>query len=214
VKKYQGMFRAILIALPVLLLTMVSGVLADENPDDPAIMAAAEKAVERLGPDRGALALITDIRSIEGLEAAFHGRGLDLEGAIEDLNADVRENEIIVTLSADVLFDFDQAIVKPEAEPQLAKLATILREKENSRTTIVGHTDAKGSDDYNQTLSEKRARAVADWLVANAGIDLGRLITRGAGENNPVAPNTREDGTDSPEGRVQNRRVEITISQE
>lgn len=143
--KHIPRLRYFLIGLPVGFMLLASPVTAEENPDDPTIQATAEKAVERLGPGRGALTLEFDIRTIKGLDMEIHGRSLDLKAAIEDLKADVRKNEIVVTLAADVLFDFDEASIKPEAEPQLAKLATILKGKETSRATIVGHTDAKGS---------------------------------------------------------------------
>jgi OmpA-OmpF porin, OOP family len=74
---------------------------------------------------------------------------------------------------------------------------------------IESHTDNFGSDEYNQTLSEKRAQACADYLVEK-GIDSGRLTTKGYGESQPVAPNM-VNGKDNPEGRAKNRRTEFKI---
>lgn len=76
---------------------------------------------------------------------------------------------------------------------------------------IEGHTDSKGSDSYSQEQSERRALAVKDWLVRQAGSTPARLTARGLGETRPVAPNTRPDGSDDPAGRQRNRRVEVVL---
>jgi photosystem I P700 chlorophyll a apoprotein A2 len=76
--------------------------------------------------------------------------------------------------------------------------------------TVEGHTDAKGPDDYNQTLSEKRARTVKDWLVARGAMPADARI-QGWGERHPVAPNARPDGSDDPQGRQKNRRVAVVL---
>lgn len=73
-----------------------------------------------------------------------------------------------------------------------------------------GHTDAKGADDYNQTLSEKRARTVKDWLAAKGAVAASTPI-QGWGERKPVAPNAKPDGSDDPQGRQKNRRVEVIL---
>ncbi len=76
---------------------------------------------------------------------------------------------------------------------------------------ISGHTDSKGSEEYNQKLSEKRAESVKKWLIENAGVNPKIIEISGYGESRPVAPNTNPDGSDNPEGRQKNRRVEIVI---
>ncbi len=76
---------------------------------------------------------------------------------------------------------------------------------------IADHTDSKGSDAYNQRLSEKRAESVKKWLSENAGISADTIKTVGYGETRPMAPNANSDGSDNPEGRQKNRRVEIVI---
>jgi photosystem I P700 chlorophyll a apoprotein A2 len=76
---------------------------------------------------------------------------------------------------------------------------------------IEGHTDSKGKDSYNQKLSERRANSVKNWLVENAGADGDRIKIKGWGEAKPAVPNEKSDGSDDPDGRQQNRRVEITI---
>ena len=136
---------------------------------------------------------------------------VSLDKAVSDLNAKVTTMAIIVNLQSGVLFDFDKATIKPAAEQALANVALIIREKGTGKVYIDGHTDAMGSKAYNQKLSERRAEAVKNWLVEHGRISKDVLITRGFGETKPVAPNTFDDGTDNPEGRARNRRVEITI---
>ncbi|HUF44092.1 MAG TPA: OmpA family protein, partial [Aestuariivirgaceae bacterium] len=87
----------------------------------------------------------------------------------------------------------------------------VLKQHPDAAVTIAGYTDAKGSDSYNLKLSERRAASVKDWLVANASIRGGNLSTVGYGEANPVAPNSYLDGSDNPDGRQKNRRVEIAV---
>jgi outer membrane protein OmpA-like peptidoglycan-associated protein len=144
--------------------------------------------------------------------AAVAGRTIGIEQALKDLHADVTPQQIKVSLSADVLFDFDKADLKPEAGPQLAELATVLKGYPGASVAIDGHSDGKGADAYNQALSEKRAASVAQWLVTNGGASAQQLHTRGWGKTKPIAPNANASGSDNPEGRAKNRRVEITIA--
>jgi len=143
---------------------------------------------------------------------AVAGRSADLERALKDLAAVVTPQDIKVNLSADLLFDFDKAELKPAAEPELMKVATVLKSYPNAKVLIEGHTDGKGSDSYNQPLSERRAATVAQWLIARAGLNPANLQTRGFGKTRPVAPNAKPDGSDNPDGRAKNRRVEITVT--
>jgi outer membrane protein OmpA-like peptidoglycan-associated protein len=145
-------------------------------------------------------------------------RVLDLEiaetevaGAATDLAVKETETEIRIALSADVLFDFDKSDVKPEAAEALRQVAAVLREHPGQPVRIEGHTDSKGSDAYNQALSEDRALSVRDWLVEEEGLDGTGFETVGYGEAQPAAPNEHPDGSDDPEGRQKNRRVEIVI---
>ena len=143
---------------------------------------------------------------------AVSGQSADLERALKDLNADVTPQQVKVNLAADLLFDFDKADIKPEAEPELMKVATVLKSYPKAQVSIEGHTDGKGNDAYNQALSEKRAAAVAQWLIGHAELNGANIHTRGWGKTKPVAPNTRPDGSDDPEGRAKNRRVEIVVT--
>jgi outer membrane protein OmpA-like peptidoglycan-associated protein len=134
-----------------------------------------------------------------------------LDTALKNLNAKVTETEIRIDLSADVLFDFDKAEIKKVAEPSLQNVATVLKANPAAKASIEGHTDGRGEADYNQKLSEARAASVKQWLVTNAQVDAANVATRGFGEARPVAPNAKPDGSDDPEGRTRNRRVEIIV---
>jgi len=155
--------------------------------------------------------------TIEGLGGAAAGgiaaagTTLGLDGALKELKAEVTAAEIKIDLAADVLFDFDKASIKKEAEPSLQNLATVLKANPGAAVTIEGHTDAKGADAYNQTLSEQRAAAVKQWLVANAQVNGANISTRGWGKSKPVTHNAKPDGSDDPEGRAKNRRVQIIV---
>ncbi len=143
---------------------------------------------------------------------AVRGQTQSLEGALKDLGAEVTEKEIKVQLQADLLFDFDKADIKKEAEPSLEKVVTVLKSYPNARVLIEGHTDSKGNDAYNKTLSENRAANVARYILQRSGTPAQNVQTRGWGKTKPVVHNTRPDGSDDPEGRAKNRRVEITIT--
>jgi outer membrane protein OmpA-like peptidoglycan-associated protein len=155
--------------------------------------------------------------AIEGLGGAAEGgtptagKTLGLEVAMKELKAEETATEIKIALAADVLFDFDKAEIKKQAEPTLQNLATVLKAHPGAKVTIEGHTDGKGADAYNQTLSEQRAASVKQWLVANAQVDGVSIATRGWGKTKPVAHNAKPDGSDDPEGRAKNRRVEIVV---
>jgi len=137
-----------------------------------------------------------------------------IQGLLKDLNARVTDREIHIELSTDVLFDFDSYALRPEASATLGKVATVLKDYGKSPVVIDGHTDGKGSDSYNQTLSERRADAVRKWLVDPGGVEASRIATKGWGKTKPVAPNTKPNGADDPEGRQKNRRVEITVKRQ
>ncbi|MBC7989574.1 MAG: OmpA family protein [Luteimonas sp.] len=110
-----------------------------------------------------------------------------------------------------VNFDFDKSTLRPDAVAILNEAIEILKRYPELRVEVAGHTDSKGTDAYNQALSERRARAVYDYLTSN-GIDAGRLVGPvGYGESRPIAPNTNDDGSDNPEGRARNRRTELNV---
>jgi outer membrane protein OmpA-like peptidoglycan-associated protein len=110
----------------------------------------------------------------------------------------------------DALFDFDKAGLRGDAEETLAAAIPEIRKLGGKPARIEGHTDAIGSDSYNQKLSEQRAKTVRDWLAQRGAIPPATKI-EGFGKTKPVAANATEDGKDFPEGRQQNRRVEVVF---
>ena len=104
-----------------------------------------------------------------------------------------------------IYFDFDKSTIKPESRPALEDAAKMLKENPTINVEIQGHTDSKGSDSYNLSLSDRRAASVVTYLVQILGIDMSRLTSRGYGEGMPIATNE----TDA--GRALNRRVEFKI---
>jgi outer membrane protein OmpA-like peptidoglycan-associated protein len=103
---------------------------------------------------------------------------------------------------SDVLFDFDKAVIRQSAVPELDKWAEYLKENPQETTAIYGHADSTGPGAYNQSLSERRAQAVVNYLIQK-GVEPKRLTAKGFGETQPAAPNTTS------EGRQKNRRVEM-----
>lgn len=114
----------------------------------------------------------------------------------------------VITLADQVLFDFGRSDIRPDASAVLDVLASALQTLTANAMEIRGHTDARGSDDYNQALSERRAQAVLATLRER--VPLARASATGYGESSPVAPNTVA-GADNPAGRQRNRRVEIFV---
>ena len=135
----------------------------------------------------------------------------DLEGEALDLEVKETETEIRIELSGDILFDFDKWDIRPAAEPVLTQVAEVVNQYPNAAVLIEGYTDSKGKDSYNLKLSDRRAASVKDWLMKKGGVGNKNIATKGMGEADPVAPNENPDGSDNPEGRQKNRRVEITV---
>ena len=109
-----------------------------------------------------------------------------------------------VTFATDTFFDFDKAVLKPESQAKLTDLVDKTKAVNLEVIIAVGHTDAVGSDGYNQKLSIRRADAVKNFLVGK-GIEKNRIYTEGKGEKQPVADNK------TAEGRSKNRRVEVEV---
>jgi outer membrane protein OmpA-like peptidoglycan-associated protein len=149
--------------------------------------------------------------AIGGALGAAIGNGLDKQAAelqqdfgnseIDVINTG---NELIVRMPQDILFAIDSATVQSGLQSDLGVLAGSLNRYPDTTVEIVGHTDNTGGAAYNQDLSTRRAQAVAGILI-NSGVSPQRLRTFGAGEDRPLASNL------TPEGRAQNRRVDITI---
>ena len=107
-------------------------------------------------------------------------------------------------LANSLLFDFDSAVINKKDVTALDQVVKVFKSQPDLKVTVEGHADSTGSEAYNQTLSEKRAQAVAKWLVDNAGVMSNKLNVVGYGEMKPAYPN------DTPDGRAKNRRVQFT----
>src|SRR5690625_1602533 len=130
---------------------------------------------------------------------------------LTEFNAEEVDEGTKLTLPEDILFDFDSADLRADVNEAIDKLVQLAEETDTSETiTIIGHTDSRGADDYNQKLSEGRAQAVLDALV-NKNVAEERLEAIGKGASEPIAENTHSDGSDNPEGRQKNRRVEVIV---
>jgi outer membrane protein OmpA-like peptidoglycan-associated protein len=148
--------------------------------------------------------------AVGGTAGAIIGHQMDkaakeIEEEIPGVNVDRVGEGIIVEFSNDILFEINRFDLSNEAKENLDKLAIILERYPDTDVEIHGHTDITGRRAYNQTLSENRARAVAEYLVYK-GIAAPRLAIIGFGPDQPKYSN------DTPEGRVKNRRVEFAIT--
>jgi outer membrane protein OmpA-like peptidoglycan-associated protein len=153
--------------------------------------------------------------NLKGKNADAAGSSSALKTEIVDLKAagaDIKESEteIKISLQGEILFDFDKSNLRPAAESTLAQVAKMIGSYPRARVLIEGYTDAKGSDSYNARLSDRRAVSVKNWFTKH-GVAANSMQTHGWGAAKPVAPNTHPDGSDDPDGRQRNRRVEITI---
>lgn len=141
----------------------------------------------------------------------LRGQVSDLTGAVSGLNTRVSDMGLVIDLPADALFEFDKAELTPAAQTELAKAAELIRRSPPGAIQVIGHTDSKGDDAYNQKLSEARARTVADWFGTQVGVRQRAFEAIGKGETDPIAPNARPDGGDDAAGRAKNRRVEVVV---
>lgn len=129
---------------------------------------------------------------------------------LREFGAREKDGRIVISLPGDVLFDFDKSDIRADARPALGRLIEVLKAYPKAPVLIEGHTDAKGEDAYNLALSDRRAASVKAYL-ARGKIAVSRLSMHGLGETRPVALNTKPDGSDDPDGRQRNRRVEFII---
>lgn len=148
--------------------------------------------------------------TVGGVAGAVIGTQMDkqaeeIKNEVPGVNVERVGEGIVIEFTNEILFGFDQTDLKPAAIESLDNLVTILNKYPDTDIEIHGHTDSKGSVKYNQTLSERRAGAVSDYLVSK-NISAQRLTTLGFGEDQPKFEN------DTEEGRNKNRRVEFAIT--
>ena len=165
-------------------LATANGALADEKRNSEASRDEAEAA------------------RVAAVSAAI--KSAQLQQQLDELKARPTDRGMVLTLG-DVLFTSGKADLKAGATTNLNKLAVFLANYPDRNVTIEGYTDSVGSDDYNASLSQRRADSVKTFLTSQ-GVGSARLTAAGKGESNPVA------GNDSAAGRQQNRRVEVIIS--
>jgi outer membrane protein OmpA-like peptidoglycan-associated protein len=140
----------------------------------------------------------------------------NLSTAVEKMLNGVDSNQagerIQVSFPGDVMFDSGKWGIKKSAEKLLYKFLGTIKGLKIKEILIEGYTDSQGPEDYNLTLSRKRAISVKNWLVEKGGLDGTKIVTKGYGESKPIAPNTNPGGSDNPGGRAKNRRVEVYVT--
>jgi len=163
-----------------------------------------------LGKEKGKTALGFIIgAAVGGAAGTLIGNYMDkqaeeLEDSLEGAEVERVGEGILITFDSGLLFDFDSDALRAETRENLQELANTLDDYDETNVLIEGHTDSKGSEDYNESLSRQRARSVANYLGIQ-GIDADRFLIKGYGEEQPVATNETE------RGRQLNRRVEVAI---
>jgi outer membrane protein OmpA-like peptidoglycan-associated protein len=148
--------------------------------------------------------------AVGGATGAVIGHQMDkqaeeIKNTVPDAKVERVGEGIVVEFSSNVLFAFDKSNLSADAKTNLDKLVKVLNSYADTDIEVQGHTDSKGSETYNQTLSEQRATAVSGYL-ANKGISSGRITIKGFGETLPKYEN------ETAAGRTQNRRVEFLIT--
>ena len=171
--------RAVGAALLVLLMLSPPSALAQDAADKPTTPPAAETIVEGRPAETGKI---------------------DVVKAAEIQQALARDGRVAIY---GIYFDVDKAELKAESQPQMEQIAVLLKNNPDLAVLIVGHTDGEGEFEHSLSLSQQRAQAVADALVAGFEIGASRLTPVGAGMMSPVATNR------TGEGRAINRRIEI-----
>jgi outer membrane protein OmpA-like peptidoglycan-associated protein len=181
-------------------------------------LAAAKQAQMQAEADAAALKAKMEADALKAKEDAARAEAERARQAAADLRAQLLEqfNRVLPTTDTprglqvnmgDVLFDTGKFKLRMEAQLGLAKLTGIVLSHPGLHLAVEGYTDTTGTAAFNQTLSEQRANAVRDYLIQQ-GLDAGTITAQGFGPADPVASN------DTPQGRQQNRRVEIIISGE
>lgn len=148
--------------------------------------------------------------AVGGAAGAVIGRKMDkqaeeMEKVLGDAEVKRVGEGIVIEFKDKILFGFDQATLGASAQGSLNKLTDVLKRYPDTNIEVIGHTDDKGTDNYNQRLSERRAVSVANYLRSN-GIASSRVVTKGMGESDPKVAN------DSDANRAENRRVEFVIT--
>ena len=182
-----------------------------EDPEPPEAQALAESLVNEpfnqnktTSLEMHITTLVNRTTGIEGFATELNPADTSLEDRLEALGAKMTDTEITIRLPGSILFDFNSAAIRADAERSLEELIFILKAYGDRPIRIEGHTDSIASEAYNQGLSKERADSVRTWCIEQ-GIERGRVKALGWGEGHPVADNA------TAEGRQENRRVEVII---
>lgn len=148
--------------------------------------------------------------TVGGVTGAVIGRKMDkqaeeMKKVLGDAEVKRVGEGIVIEFKDKVLFGYDRSDINDQARTNLTKLANVLQKYPDTNIEILGHTDDKGTDTYNQGLSERRANSAASYLRSQ-GVASARISTKGLGESDPKAPN------DTEANRTENRRVEFVIT--
>jgi outer membrane protein OmpA-like peptidoglycan-associated protein len=211
-------------------LILVKGVILDETnkPAQNAIITVTDNETERViavyhaNPKTGEFLFILQPGKNYNItykadKRLFYSENMEIpkETNYNEVNREIFLPPIIVgskIVLNNIFFDFDKATLRPLSNVELKNLELILKGNPNMKAEISGHTDSKGSVAYNQKLSDQRAQAVVTSLIER-GIDKKRMKAKGYGKSMPSVSNTKLDGSDDPDGRQLNRRVEFTITE-
>jgi outer membrane protein OmpA-like peptidoglycan-associated protein len=188
-----------------------TGVLpADNEPADAqaraeAVVSADFNRNKRTSLQMSMTTIVGRTSELEGFATGLAAKEEKIDDRLARLNAKVTETEVVIQLPGAILFDFDSANIRPDADRALTDVAQVIAAYAQRPVRIEGHTDSIAGDDYNQSLSERRAASVVNWLTSR-GVQKSRLASAGFGEKKPVATN------DTAAGRQLNRRVEVVIA--
>lgn len=209
--KYVSLVVSVSLAVAVVFTQVLMGCKANNTTKGGAIGAGVGGAIGGVIGSRSDNTAVGAIigATVGGAAGALIGRYMDKQA--EELKRDLEGAEvervgegIKITFDSGLLFAFDSDDLNSETKQNLTELAQTLNKYEDTNILIEGHTDAKGSEEYNEELSERRAESVADFL-RDQGVKASRITTEGYGESQPVASNESESG------RQENRRVEVAI---
>lgn len=145
----------------------------------------------------------------------FHSINIDVKDSSNfyEIHEVVKLQPLVVgskIVLKNIFFDFDKSTLRPVSNSELAKLYNLLKKYPKMVVEISGHTDSKGNDAYNLILSNQRAKAVVDYLIAK-NINKTQMVSKGYGETEPMVSNTNADGSDNPANRQLNRRCELKV---
>jgi outer membrane protein OmpA-like peptidoglycan-associated protein len=204
----------------------VSVIQTDERDENDLEVPEASRAVEQLATDKTWIqpsdirkdAIPDEIETLHEQDSVTDPEPLpNLMGEMETRErSDEKEAKQVISTGVpkqyNILFEFDKWNIHPDSEGTLKEIGESITAHISPKVVISGHTDSKGSKEYNHKLSKKRAESVKKWLVEDGGLKPAIVETIAYGETKPIAPNANADGSDNPDGRRKNRRVEIMLT--